>query len=202
MVTKWDQSDSLVCVSCFLFYYGSKFLKHIFSLLPHTAHWSLLYSLWSLCLSVSYHTFRVEPAEPLQQLFALRLTTALLTVQTGVPQLLQHLAQLLVHLLAALAALLQLCTQALLPLTVILKGQPETCRNWFYVLIFGIRIRHLPVSELLLAVQPCCRRYAHDVRAGLGVVLQLLCSACQIVQLSLVIPDGNLQQMMFQERCH
>lgn len=38
----------------------------------------------------------------------------------------------------------------------------------------------------------------HDILAGLGVLLQLLCSTCQIFQLSLVVPDVNLQQMMFQ----
>lgn len=53
--------------------------------------------------NVSHHVVRVQSGQLLQQLLALQLPSALLAVQTGVPQLLQHLAQLLVHLLCALA---------------------------------------------------------------------------------------------------
>ena len=71
---------------------------------------------------LSYHSFRIESAELLEQLSASQLAFALVAVQTSVPQLLHNLAQLLVHLLAALRDALKLCTEALLPLTVILKA--------------------------------------------------------------------------------
>lgn len=71
--------------------------------------------------SSSHHIVREKSAQLLQQLLALQLPSALLAVQTGVPQLLQHLAQLLVHLLRALAPPLQLCSQTLLVLGTLIQ---------------------------------------------------------------------------------
>lgn len=65
------------------------------------------------CL-LSYHSFRVESGQFLQQLFALQLSLALMVVQSRVPELLQHLAQFLGDLLATLTSLLQLYTQTFL----------------------------------------------------------------------------------------
>lgn len=70
-------------------------------------------------LSDSYHSFRIESAELLHQLFAPQLAFAFLPIQASIPQLIHHLAQLLVHHLATLAALMQLCIQVFLLLTVL-----------------------------------------------------------------------------------
>lgn len=69
--------------------------------------------LYDTCL-LSYHSFRVESGEFLQQLFALQLSFAFMVVQSCVPELLQHLAQVLGDLLATLTSLLQLYTQTFL----------------------------------------------------------------------------------------
>lgn len=63
---------------------------------------------------MSHHAVGEKPAQLLQQLLALQLQAALVAVHTGVAQLLQHLAQLLVHLLGATPAPLELRAQALL----------------------------------------------------------------------------------------
>lgn len=55
--------------------------------------------------------------------------------QGGVAQLLQDFTQLFLHLQAALLALLQLCTQAVLMLTGLLQGRSETYSDSLSVLL-------------------------------------------------------------------
>lgn len=117
---------------------------------------------------VTHHSFRVESTQPLQLLFPLQLSFALLSLQTSVSQLLQQLMQLLVDLRLTLVSLLQLHTQTLLLLTVLFKRRPETLQY----LDLTLFISSHTVTEKRL------ERFSCDALAGPGVLLQLLCSSC------------------------
>lgn len=76
-------------------------------------------------VSVSHHAVGEKSAQLLQQLLALQLQAALVTVHAGVAQLLQHLAELLVHLLRATPSPLELGAQVLLPFTTLVQEGAE-----------------------------------------------------------------------------
>lgn len=78
---------------------------------------------------MSHHAVGEKSAQLLQQLLALQLQAALVAVHPGVAQLLQHLAQLLVHLLGASPSPLELRPQAPLAAAALVQEGAEAKRS-------------------------------------------------------------------------